>query len=211
MSDTFHRSPPRSARKAKGEGHVRRGEILKVAERLFAEQGYEGATIRKIAEEVGLSSTALYMHFSDKSEILYELCRSAFEQLIAATGAIMQQDLPVDEKLRQILAAYGNFALANPNAYRLVYLTRPLEAEHGAQSAAQDLGGDLFRDFLSLVYEIEAQGRLKTPPAVAAQVLWAGVHGVVSLIITKPYFNWAGSSELIDTMIDSLKAGLIRA
>ncbi|PZQ45154.1 MAG: TetR/AcrR family transcriptional regulator, partial [Phenylobacterium zucineum] len=54
--------PPRSARKPKGEGHARRAEILAAAERIFVEVGYEGATIRKIAEEVGLSSTALYMH-----------------------------------------------------------------------------------------------------------------------------------------------------
>ncbi|RZJ79161.1 MAG: TetR/AcrR family transcriptional regulator, partial [Brevundimonas sp.] len=57
--------PVRSARKPKGEGHSRRAEILAAAERIFVECGYEGATIRKIAEEVGLSSTALYMHFSE--------------------------------------------------------------------------------------------------------------------------------------------------
>ncbi|MGI4819560.1 MAG: TetR/AcrR family transcriptional regulator, partial [Janthinobacterium lividum] len=62
----------RSTRKPKGEGHERRGEILAAAERIFVEKGYEGATIRKIAEEVGLSSTALYMHFADKAEILNE-------------------------------------------------------------------------------------------------------------------------------------------
>ena len=66
---------PRSARKPKGEGHVRRAEILAAAERIFVEHGYEGATIRKIADEVGLSSTALYMHFADKSEMLHEICR----------------------------------------------------------------------------------------------------------------------------------------
>ena len=49
-------SPPvRASRKPKGEGHARRGEILAAAERIFVERGYEGATIRKIAEEVGLS------------------------------------------------------------------------------------------------------------------------------------------------------------
>ena len=81
--------PPssRSGRKAKGEGHSRRGEILSAAERIFVERGYEGATIRKIADEVGLSSTALYMHFADKGEILQEICRDAFGRLIAANAA----------------------------------------------------------------------------------------------------------------------------
>ncbi|WP_374576746.1 TetR/AcrR family transcriptional regulator [Phenylobacterium sp. J367] len=43
----------RSARKAKGDGHLRRAEILEAAERIFIAEGYEGATIRKIADEVG--------------------------------------------------------------------------------------------------------------------------------------------------------------
>src|SRR3712207_2879540 len=60
----------RSARKAKGDGHLRRGEILEAAERIFVAEGYEGATIRRIAEEVGVSSTALYLHFPDKQAIL---------------------------------------------------------------------------------------------------------------------------------------------
>ena len=59
----------RSVRKPKGEGHARRGEILAAAEQIFVAHGYEGATIRKIAEAVGLSSTALYLHFKDKAEI----------------------------------------------------------------------------------------------------------------------------------------------
>ena len=58
-------------------------------ERIFVREGYHGATIRKIADEVGVSSTALYMHFRDKSEILVEICQDAFAQLIAQTDAIV--------------------------------------------------------------------------------------------------------------------------
>ncbi|MCX8498704.1 MAG: helix-turn-helix domain containing protein, partial [Caulobacteraceae bacterium] len=60
----------KSARKPKGDGHLRRAEILAAAERIFVAEGYDGATIRRIADEVGVSSTALYMHFKDKAEIL---------------------------------------------------------------------------------------------------------------------------------------------
>ena len=74
--------PGRSARKPKGGGHERRGEILVVAAKIFNSLGYEGATIWRIAEEVGLSSTALYMHFRDKDEILVEICEGAMEALL---------------------------------------------------------------------------------------------------------------------------------
>lgn len=99
MSDT---TPPatRSARKPKGEGHSRRAEILEAAERIFVEHGYEGATIRKIADEVGLSSTALYMHFADKGEILLQICRDAFDMLLASVRELAALDAPPEARLR---------------------------------------------------------------------------------------------------------------
>jgi AcrR family transcriptional regulator len=151
----------RSARKPKGEGHVRRAEILAAAERIFVEHGYEGATIRKIADEVGLSSTALYMHFAEKGEILHEICREAFEQLICENRAIVAVDEPAELKLRHMLEAYIRFGFTNPNAYRLVYLTRPVEARHGAQSAAQQMGAELFRTFEELLAQLIAADRLR--------------------------------------------------
>src|SRR5215469_12056355 len=78
VSEVLHK-PPKSARKAKGDGYLRRAEILEAAERIFVADGYEGATIRKIADDVGVSSTALYMHFRDKDQILHEICLTAMQ------------------------------------------------------------------------------------------------------------------------------------
>jgi len=151
----------RSTRKPKGEGHARRAEILAAAERIFIDVGYEGATIRRIADEVGLSSTALYMHFSEKSEILHEICRLAFGRLQAANATVIAEGGPPEVVLRKLMEAYVDFGFENPNAYRLTYLTRPIEARDGAQSAAQMLGGELFRAFESIVEEAAAAGRLR--------------------------------------------------
>lgn len=201
--------PIRSARKPKGEGHARRGEILEAAERIFVECGYEGATIRRIADEVGVSSTALYMHFRDKSEILHEICQCAFQRMLDVDLAIIERPVPAGEKVRSILDAYMTFAFENPNAYRLVFMTRPQEAEE-AQSVAQKLGRDVFDRFEACVNELADEGRLKTTPKVAAQTLWAGCHGIVALLITKPYFDWAPRQALSQTMLDTLFEGLVR-
>ncbi len=199
----------RSTRKPKGEGHSRRAEILAAAERIFVDHGYEGATIRKIADEVGLSSTALYIHFPDKGAILHDICRTAFETLIAANAESMQAAGSPEDRLRRMLAAYVAFGFANPNAYRLIYLTRPVEARDGAESAAQQMGAELFKAFADVVQQVADAGRLRTDPKVAAQVFWAGAHGIVSLIITKPYFPWAERDVLVATMLDALFIGLL--
>jgi len=200
----------RSARKPKGEGHERRAEILAAAERIFVEHGYEGATIRKIADEVGLSSTALYMHFSEKGEILQEICRQAFESLLAANqDAIAAAGTP-EERMRQMMRAYVEFGFSNPNAYRLVYMTRPSELREGPQSAAREMGTALFRTFEQVVEELEAGGRLRSDARTTAQAFWAGGHGVISLMIAKPYFDWVDRDHLVTTLLEGLFAGLLK-
>lgn len=200
----------RSSRKPKGEGHARRGEILEAAGRVFVEHGYEGATIRKIADAVGLSSTALYMHFPDKRAILAELCRDAFETLLEHSRRIAASGEDAEARLREVLKGYARFALDNPNAYSLIYMTRPSEAKEGAADVAQAIGGELYRQFTDLFAELNAQDRLTETPDVAAQVLWAGVHGVVSLQITKPYLAWAEAERLCALSTDALLARLLR-
>ncbi|NEX94485.1 TetR/AcrR family transcriptional regulator [Caulobacter sp. 17J65-9] len=200
----------RSARKPKGEGHVRRGEILEAAERIFVECGYEGATIRKIAEEVGVSSTALYMHFRDKGQILLEICEQAFERLLATNAEIDERPMDPVAKLRAMSEAYMHFGLANPNAYRLVFLTRPLEATEGAQDVAQRLGRQAYDRFAKVVAEAAATGRIKGDVDQVAQILWAGGHGLIALMITKPYFEWAAQDVLIKGMMDALFEGVLQ-
>jgi AcrR family transcriptional regulator len=202
-------SSTRSQRKPKGEGHARRAEILAAAERIFVNHGYEGATIRKIADEVGLSSTALYMHFSDKSEILHEICERAFEQLLTMNRAVLDEPGTPEQRMRRLMQSYVRFGFENPNAYRLVYMTRPLEAQQ-AQTVAQSLGYELFGAFVQVVEEAAANGRLRGETRATAQALWAGAHGVVSLMITKPYFDWVERDLLIDTLLDALFVGLLK-
>ena len=201
--------PVRSARKAKGEGHARRGEILQAAERLFVECGYEGATIRKIEDEVGVSSTALYMHFRDKSEILLDICEAGLAKLLALTEAIEAEAHSPRDAVKKRLQAYVTFGFENPNAYRLIYMTRPGEAG-GAQAVAQRVGRSLFERFRDPLETLAAQGKLKVEPELAAQMLWSGAHGVVSLIITKPYFDWAPREQLVCGVLEALLNDLIR-
>lgn len=208
---TVESGTPRKTRKPKGEGHSRRAEILAAAERIFVEHGYEGATIRKIADEVGLSSTALYMHFPDKGEILQEICRETFDKLIAANQAILAEGGAPEAQLRRMLDAYVTFGFQHPNAYRLVYLTRPVEARDGAQTAAELMGAQLFASLLDVLGRLQADGRLLQPDArIAAQIFWAGAHGIVSLIITKPYFDWGDRKVLGRAMGEALLRGLVK-
>jgi len=189
---------------------MRREEILRAAERIFVADGYEGATIRKMAEEVGVSSTCLYMHFRDKDQILLEICTAAMEELLAQNSTLAALPVSPVERARLMLRSYVDFAIRNPNAYRLVFCAAPPGGAAEKQQATQELGAQCFERFTGVVDEIAAQGRLKTDdPRAAHQALWAACHGLVSLMITRPGIDWADAGVLTDVLIDGLLFGLI--
>lgn len=200
----------RSARKAKGDGHLRRAEILEAAERIFLADGYHGATIRKIADEVGVSSTALYMHFADKDQILLEICEGAIRRLLEANEAVAAQPIDSVSRIRLMAEGYIRFALTNPNAYQLVFCSPSQALAEDKQAAMMALGEACFEKFLGVVREIAASGRLRFGTAEsAAQVMWASCHGVVALLITRPTFPWAAPEDLQKVLGEGLLYGLL--
>ncbi|HEY1448527.1 MAG TPA: TetR/AcrR family transcriptional regulator [Caulobacteraceae bacterium] len=202
--------PRRSARKAKGDGHLRRAEILEAAERIFVAHGYEAATIRKIADEVGVSSTALYMHFRDKDQILLEICTAAMEELLANNREISAMPIDAVARVRMMLEAYLRFALQHPNAYRLVFCSSPATDEIRRQHTTMQIGAECLDRFASVIREIAAQGRLRVgDPRSVHQVLWSACHGMITLMITKPDLDWAPPEELTGVMLDGLLHGVI--
>jgi len=201
---------PKSQRKAKGHGHLRRAEILAAAERIFVECGYEGATIRRIADEVGVSSTALYMHFRDKSEILVEICAETFARMIHANAELAAREMDPIQRVRAMLEAYVQFGFEHPNAYRLVFCPIPADVPEDKLSTLTELGSQCFELFIGAVARIRDAGRLRTPDVdAAAQVLWAAPHGLVSLMISQTTFEWAERDALVRLMLDAVFSGLV--
>ncbi len=189
---------------------MRRGEILQAAERIFLAEGYQGATIRKIADEVGVSSTALYMHFKDKDEILLEICDGAIAQLLEINVAISARPVDAVVRVRLMLDAYMGFAIENPNAYQLVFCSPSGVLSEAKQEQTEKLGDRCYEEFIDVVREIGASGRLRTGSVESAsQAMWAACHGLVALLLTKSNFSWAPTDELRKVMLDGMLYGLV--
>ena len=204
------KKPQKSARKPKGDGHMRRGEILAAAEKIFIADGYAGATIRKIADAVGVSSTALYMHFRDKDQILMEISSGAIERLLDLNTQIASRPVDPVARVRLMLEAYMKFALDNPNTYQLVFCGGGDQISPDKIADVLALGDRCFEKFSEPVHDIAARGRLRSgSPVEAAEVLWSGCHGLVSLLITKPSRGWSNPDQLMKVMLDGLLHGLV--
>ncbi len=204
--------PPKSTRKAKGHGHLRRAEILEAAQRIFLRDGYEGATIRKIAQDVGVSSTALYMHFSDKDEMLLEIADSAVCPLHDIISEISGQSLDAGERLRLMLAAYSRFGLANPSAYRLVYGSGFGELPPARQARVNEISSRCYELFVEVAAELLADGRLRVDSAdLAVRVAWGACHGLVMLRLGRADMAWEDDELLIALLLDATLGGLLKS
>lgn len=200
--------PAKSARKAKGDGHLRRAEILRAAEIIFVRDGYQGATIRKIADEVGVSSTALYMHFRDKDEILREICESALEALLVRYTDIVDRPIDAVSRVRLMMAAYMRFGLENPNTNQLAFgLGAGLPSQKGGPSERGQRCSDLFNN---AVADIAAEGRLRAgAEKTAVQILWAACSGLVTLRTRHSGSAREDDEALISALLDTLFDGLV--
>ena len=189
-----------------------RGKILDAARELFATEGYEAVTMRKIADRIEYSPTAIYFHFRDKDALLKELCENDFHTLAHQFVAMQAIADPI-EKLKATGAAYVQFGLDYPNHYRLMFMTPhpPIDAN------VEDKGNpeqDAYA-FLKVIIE-EALAKKSFKPEykdadLIAQTVWSGVHGVISLQIAKCNEGWidwrsieARSKMMIDVLIDGL-------
>jgi AcrR family transcriptional regulator len=199
----------RSARKAKGDGHLRRAEILDAAERIFLAEGYDGATIRRIADEVGVSSTALYMHFPDKAAILSEICERTLTLLFDRNTEIAAKPIDPVVRVRRMLDAYIRWGLEHPSAYNLVY-SGPRPSSDVWPQGTTELCHRCYEIYASVVREIAAAGRLRSGSAdAAAQVSWMAGHGLVALLTGRPNFGWVSTEELVAVSLDGLMNGLV--
>jgi AcrR family transcriptional regulator len=85
----------------------RRGEILDAAMLVFAERGYDGGSMRRIADEVGVSEPALYRHFPGKEALFLAMMRAAAGRLRGEAFALIDPVRP--ETFRpQLLAAFAD-------------------------------------------------------------------------------------------------------
>lgn len=170
-------------------------------------EGYEGATIRRIADEVGVSSTALYMHFPDKGAILMEICGRVLEVLLERNREIAAKPIDPVVRVKMMLEAYMRWGAEHSNAYQLVYCvprTGPWD------DATARVAAECYDVFSGVVREIAAAGRLRAGTGdSAAQALWMACHGVVALLATRPNFDWADRGELIEVTLDGLINGLV--
>lgn len=87
--------------------------------RVIARKGMAAATVQEIADEAGVAKGTIYLYFRDRDELIEKTFDDAMTQLIARIDAVLDQDLPFDEKIHSIMAAKFAFFSENREFFRL--------------------------------------------------------------------------------------------
>jgi len=194
-----------------------RDKILDAARELFATEGYDGVSMRAVAEKIEYSPTAIYVHFADKEELFRELCHQDYARLAEVFQSSVISTDPV-ERLKQIGAIYIDFGTRYPNHYKFMFMTpHPV---HELDDTDREMHGNPEKDayaFLKWAVEqaIEAgcfREELLDADLVS-QTLWASVHGVIALEIAKgcdQWVEWRSVRQRAEMMLDITMRGLVR-
>jgi AcrR family transcriptional regulator len=196
-------------RKARHKEELRQ-EILEVARKLFVEEGFKNVSMRRIAERIEYSPATIYLHFKDKSELIFELCEETFARLVERQEQLNERtyDSPIDF-LREGLSGYVEFGVAHPDHYRVTFMMADDEIDPSTYQSPDCMGMRAFGNLRAAVEACVQQGLFPKQNAdTAAQALWAGVHGLVSLYIVMPEFPWADRQKVTETLISGLIEGL---
>ncbi len=189
-----------------------RQEILDAARELFAREGVESVSIRRIAERIEYAPGTIYLYFRDKAEILKTICDETFSKLNQKLQAIKDDRADTLSSLRRGLRAYIEFGLQNPNHYLVTFvLSGRFLQENGHPLKPEEPGMCCFDNLRGIVRKCIQEGLFRLDDVEeASQVLWAGIHGITTLLTTKPGFPFIEQTRLVDRVVEVLVEGVRR-
>jgi AcrR family transcriptional regulator len=179
------------------------GALLSSAADILESEGPDALSVRRIAAAAGVAPMGVYNHFESKAGIIEALYIQGFARLGSAMQAMAQIADPA-EALLEGAHGYRALALAHPMAYQLMFL----RAVPGFEPSDYALG-ECTGAYEQLVSGVERAMRagviVDGEPNETAQLIWATIHGWVSLELLG-----LGFVEDLDAGYDRLCEALLR-
>lgn len=196
-------------RNARGSGDQLRQEILEAAIRLLERLAPgEPFSLRAVAKEANISAPSVYLQFADKDVLLLAVLEQLFAELIAQRNAAEEEAAQTGgsawERLLATVLASVKFGTQRPGHYKVLYEGRVIPRLNDPKAMA--FGKPIQTRAVELIKEVlSAQpGRQAESPERMSLLLWAGIHGLISLRINKPTFDWPETAELATEMAHAI-------
>lgn len=154
-----------------------RSVIIEAAADLLAHSPSGDISTRAVCEAAGVQQPALYRLFGDKEGLLAATVDHVWDEYLGMKRSAERSADPLED-LRSGWDSHTRFAIAHPNAYRLLFGSGAVGQAESADEAMRLLRAVLDR--------LAAQGRLRLDPEVAARVVMAANTGVALALVLRP-------------------------
>jgi AcrR family transcriptional regulator len=168
-----------------------------------------------VAERIDYSPTAIYLHFTDKQDLVFSLCDETFAKLVLELETLPQEFSDPLVRLRKGCERYIAFGLNHPDHYVPAFVLPPpedLDPKRKQELMSPESNGlKALRCLRDCIADgVRARKLRKVDPDVAARAAWAAIHGITSLLITHETFPWGDRKTLVAATIDGVIEGLRR-
>lgn len=185
---------------------MQRSDIIQAAAQIFRHKGFHATSMQEIADAVKLQKSSLYHHIPSKQDILLTILDHALDLLIADMQAVVESDLPPEEKLRLAVHVYVDRLTEDADLATVLLIEhRSLEPElKQAHIERRDRYEALWRELIE--EGIEKGMFRKMDPKVAGFALL----GVQNWMLT--WYRADGkmrASELADQFVDVFLNGFL--
>lgn len=195
----------RRPRNPRGQGERLREEILDAADVVLADsRDARQLSLRGVAKRAGISATSIYLHFSDVEQLKVAVVERAFAKLNEVRDAACQAITDPAEALLARSRAYARWAVDHPGLYRLMF--GPDLPPSVAYDAEHSPSRHTFQTLVQSIARCQEVGAIDPADDALqlATLMWAAVHGLVTLRMDRPHFPWRPLDEMVNETVRRL-------
>jgi len=177
-----------------------RDQIRDTARDLFAREGYESVSMRRIGAEIGCSPMAIYRHYENKEELLLSICEETFNRMIQLLDKTREKPGTRLEVLRMCVRTVLDFHISHPNHYKVTFMTMMPPGPVAERKVA--IGQQVMDRLREGVRECAEAKGIEVDVEMAAQIIRVAIHGLASsLITTSKCYPWKDPQRMKEEVI----------
>ncbi|MBL8682712.1 MAG: WHG domain-containing protein [Myxococcales bacterium] len=200
--------PPRSKKRAFHHGDLRNALVRATTQLLTERREVGSLSLREVAREAGVASSAPYHHFATRADLLVAVALEGFTTLGATLARLDAEDVEAEERLRRRVRAYMRFAVEHPAHYRVMFheeLQRSSQAHVYEQVSRQ-----AFEALVTAVMSARPAVELDRARSLA-WLLWSSSHGAAMLAIDGALEGLSPTRKSVASTLDATADDLVRA
>jgi len=186
----------------------RREQLIEVATKLFARNGYEATTTSAIALAAGVTEPILYRHFKNKQELFIAIVRSVSDVTLKAWQAIVAHEQDPIKRIKLCCEAIPDHIRRNGDAYHVLHGALATSRDKKVMAVMKEHYQQIERFFAQLVGEGQKAGAFRKgldPKSAAWQLILSGI-GYAMISLNLGPIERDTTREIIDSILNGWRA-----